>query len=529
MFLVKGTFLFGQEEGFIRGEVIDKKTGEPIVFATIRLSDKAVGVISNQDGSFRIPRKFKELGNSLVISCIGFQNKELYISDLSVTSTNRIFLNPEALELSEAVVQGKRKREPSPRQIIKRAIERIPENYPSKPFSTVGYYRDYQLKENEYVNLNEAILNIVDLGFQHNDFYSTRVQIYKYLKNTSFPRDSFAARNYDYAGRSKIIENAFLDDFGGNEFNILRIHDAIRNYETKTYSFVNRFNKDLLRNHSFLRERDISFNGERMFVLALDKSKPELVLDEFSKDDARPSFIAKGKMYISRATYAIHKFVYELYDNNANLRDKKNEASRNEKMLFEVNVEYTSKEGKMFPNYISFHNLFKFQKANFRVEDIDFDLDQERFVVTFNNPPTYLSANQKGNYRVEYKNKKLKLRAIEQVANKVFLQLNSKAFDGIKEELIAIYEKNNQLPFKDFWFSFGNVTDSSGNFVNDLRYEKVNQFREFFVQEINIDFKESAEDKFMDKRRPIFENQPIDRPVDFDEYWMNTPFKSVEN
>lgn len=29
----------------------------------------------------------------------------------------------------------------------------------------------------------------------------------------------------------------------------------------------------------------------------------------------------------------------------------------------------------------------------------------------------------------------------------------------------------------------------------------------------------------MQKNRPIFDNQPLTRPNNFDEYWMNTPLK----
>ena len=57
-------------------------------------------------------------------------------------------------------------------------------------------------------------------------------------------------------------------------------------------------------------------------------------------------------------------------------------------------------------------------------------------------------------------------------------------------------------------------------------YKDFDQFREFFVQETERYFNEPNESLLMDKRKPIFENQPIQKPDDFKEYWMNTPLKS---
>ena len=54
--------LYSQDENFIRGKLLDKKTGEPIVFATIRVKDKALGVISNKDGGFKVPLEFQYQG-----------------------------------------------------------------------------------------------------------------------------------------------------------------------------------------------------------------------------------------------------------------------------------------------------------------------------------------------------------------------------------------------------------------------------------------------------------------------------------
>lgn len=42
------------------GRVIDTKTKEPIVFATIRIKNTNLGVIADEEGYFRLPYKYKQ-------------------------------------------------------------------------------------------------------------------------------------------------------------------------------------------------------------------------------------------------------------------------------------------------------------------------------------------------------------------------------------------------------------------------------------------------------------------------------------
>ena len=136
MFCVVG---HGQESEFISGTLIDTVNTEPIPFASIRVKNRAVGVISNNDGSFRIPIKFRELNDTLEITSMGYE----------------IYLKPMLIQLDEVTLSASNKRgrgrndEVRPvtaEEIISKAIEKIPLNYPFNPQSYVGYYRDCQRK-----------------------------------------------------------------------------------------------------------------------------------------------------------------------------------------------------------------------------------------------------------------------------------------------------------------------------------------------------------------------------------------------
>ena len=70
-----------------------------------------------------------------------------------------------------------------------------------------------------------------------------------------------------------------------------------------------------------------------------------------------------------------------------------------------------------------------------------------------------------------------------------------------------------------------NVRDIDGNLVNEPDIQEYQQFREFFPQRIKPNSRAPLDDLFMDKRKPIFSEQPITRPKNFDDFWMNTPLQ----
>ncbi|MFK7812854.1 MAG: carboxypeptidase-like regulatory domain-containing protein, partial [Maribacter sp.] len=319
------TFCFSQQQEYIIGKLLDTKTQEPIAFASIRIKDRALGIISNTDGSFKIPLIYKEYGDIIEISSMGYQTKEILIVDLEQDKLNIISIAPSAIDLQEAVVKGKdkRKRNLNAKQIVQKAIDAIPRNYPSSSFSTIGYYRDYQRKNEEYINLSEGILEVFDQGFDQLDDGTSETRLYNFGINTDFKQDSLARIAYDYTTNKKVIRKAHLDAYGGNEFRILRIHDAIRNYNVGAYDFIGTLKTDFIKNHFFIRSSDTSIDNEELYVI------------KFSV--LFPNYTARGKIYISKVGFSIHKLEYTMYNANKKNKDrKKNKHGNRQKVIFDI-------------------------------------------------------------------------------------------------------------------------------------------------------------------------------------------------
>ncbi|WP_281542640.1 carboxypeptidase-like regulatory domain-containing protein [Maribacter aestuarii] len=508
--------IIGQDNNFLRGRVLDRTTGEPVIFATVRIKDKARGVITNMDGSFRLPMTYRGAGESIEISSMGYEKKEYELLKLSPRDINIIRLSPGVLSLTEAVVKGKKPRKLSAVQIVRRAIKAIPKNYPTREFAAIGYYRDYQIRKDNYVNLNEAIFEVVDKGFLANDHLSSKIRIYDYLNNKDFKQDFEGKFKYDYKYYKKFIDKAYLYNYGGNEFTILRIHDAIRNHNINSFDFINVLEKDFIDNHFFNKKDDIWLGDEVLYTINFSQSLQK--------------YVAYGKIYISKRDYAIHKMEYEVFDRYRKMEEGKlNEQGDNYETIFEVTTEYARKYGKMYPNYISFFNTFEVGKPpEFIVEDVLLDGPKRCFVVEFNDFVDIKTAASKGNYNIRLNGNRLKIEKVKvfDIEVEVYPDLSDKEFTNLVLQMET--KQRKRIDFSNiFSVEVTHVENKKGTKVNEMQYDTYRQFREFFVQEIKPNGSVLKDTLFMKKDVPIFKEQPITKPDNVKGYWMNTPLKSI--
>ncbi len=474
-------------------------------FATVRVMKGKLlmgGVVSNIDGDFQIPSKYRTVMDSIVVTCIGYANKVLKINELKEGSLNIIKLRTGSVQLKEVIVTPQKMIKLSAHKIVGLAIKKIPENYPTLPFSYVAYYRDYQKENNEYINLNEAIIGIFDDGFTENDLTTTQIELYQYRPNKEFKRDSTTETQYDnQSGGNKFVPYATISSFGGNELSILRIHDAIRNYEAKTFSFVNLFRYDFLKNHTF-----------KLLETAYKDDVPLYHISFQTLYFATgANYTAKGEIFIEPRNYAIHKLIYSTY-----LKEGKNET-----LLYNIQVEYARIDSLFYPNYISLYNIFE-AKSNegFQVLDVVFNLSNKSFTITFNHTPEKFSVLTRTNYDFKFDTKSLKINRIERS------EKDDKKVNVFVETTKDIkLWKNPKVLTQKIEVKFKNIKDMEGNEINALKYKNVNQFRELFLQKLIPSVIHSETGLFINKQKPLAQN-PIDSMhINASNYWMNTPLK----
>lgn len=163
------------------------------------------------------------------------------------------------------------------KKVIKKAIKNISKNYPTDPFTYVSYYRDYQKHKKEYINLNEGIVHTFDYGFEANSNLN-KYRLLDYKINTDFLRQDLpilydTLNSVNYSNSKKIIADAIIPDQGGNELFILRVHDAIRNYNTNSFSYIYKLTTDLLKNHKFSKAKLVYNNDLLLYKIEFTNSK----------------------------------------------------------------------------------------------------------------------------------------------------------------------------------------------------------------------------------------------------------------
>jgi hypothetical protein len=491
--------IHSQQVSYIRGKVINSKTSEPIPFATVRLKDHQIGVFANSDGEFKIVRNPEFQQDSLIITCIGFKKASELFKNINDRDVYVIALTPSVYSLNEVKVTASKKRLSSA-AIIGRAIRNIDKCYPVKPFSYVSYYRDYQKRGNDYLNLNEAIIQTIDNGFR-TESSANNYRLLDFKRNNEFPRMNISPY-YDTVGSNKVntvfkyIPNAKLGDQYGNELFVLMVHDAIRNFQTRSFSFIEIFSENFISNHIFSEPTMVLNNNMILYKIGF-KGNQRITGSKVS---------VSGFIYVQPVDYSIHKLVYSCSSLAKGEEPKE---------IFNIKIEYgyeNSVDKRMCLKYISFNNIFNVvdleDQLYFRITDSYWDATNEfnspNLVVEFNNKIDPLSIGDKGNYQINGKTP-AKIADIRAKGNKLFIRLKP---GESREKRDSIFIRIKGL--KDY----------NGNILDKRKVIELYQYRELFVQEYNKSL--PVTDNCFIEYKPLEQNCISKYSGSFN-YWMNTP------
>lgn len=506
LFLLFVSFnLTAQENTFFSVKVVDSVSLESISFATIRINKTNRGIIADEEGNFRLPREIQTQNDTLIISSIGFKTKYVNIKTFDNAILNIIKTAPKIEVLETITITKKRaSRFLTAEQIIKNAIQNIKIYYPKESFSYLGYYRDYQIFENQYFNLNEGLIEVFDAGFKTNQFLNkeNKTALYSYALNKDFKQSERFSIPYNKT--SKYIKNANMLAMGGNELSILQLHDPIRNYDIKNLAFIYNWETDFINNHEFELLGTTYLNNKPIYEINIKKKAK--ISGSFSMNKAfQKQFKAEGKIYISKGNFAIHKILYAVYKGE----------SKNSK--YAINLEYMPKNNLMYLNYLSFNNAFKITDENsFKTTSVYLKDLLDVVYVNFNNPVNE-STIKKKNFKLFYMNMKLPVNSVELVNNKTIkIHLKSNTFKKY------VINHGAQITFEA-----KNVLDTSNRKLDEQLFLDVNQFREVFVQEVFPKKQPVLGLEYINKSKPLSQGR-LNKTDDNLKYWLNTPLKKIK-
>lgn len=505
---------FGQQPKELLFKVIDFENKYPVPYATIQFKNSDNGIIANVDGDFRIPYLYKEEKDILEISSIGFETKFIELVNVSDQGITTIYLKPKVELLDQVLITGtkKKQQDASMYTIIKRAIALIPQNYPMQPYSMISYYRDYQVVDKKYYNVNEAIIKSFDEGFATDIMMhkNNKSALLKYRENNEFSKDKSLLVPYD--SDSKYIENTVLSGQGGNELGILKIHDPIRNYEQLSFSFVYVFKEKFLNNHELVNVKTVYLNDNQIYEISF-KAKPNVTGTGHS---------GKGKIYIAKDDYKIYRFEYQVFEkgkeNLENNFSKKNS-------LYEVILEYKPKGDKMYLSYITFNNNFTaLESSFFDISNIDYKVEEQSFYVTFNSPLLESSVSKR-DFKFKFDRKKLLIEEFNKIDS---VTVKLKLAEWSVPDALKTDGETLNLALQSIDYNIKNVYDIRDRKIFDIAKISGHQFRELFVQQVDEGKQKLKSLQFIDPNKPLSDAE-INLLPDLDKYWLNSTLKTIDN
>jgi hypothetical protein len=165
----------------VSGEVVDARSGNPIIFANIFLKGTNIGTVSNSDGHFILKVPLFIENKTLVVSSIGYKNIELGLGHKD-QGDHTIELEPRPIPIDEVTIINR-----DARELILSALDKIPENYSRNPFMVTSFYRETIKQNRHYVAVSEAILDGYK-GAYTNPADFDRIKIFKGRKSRDVRR-----------------------------------------------------------------------------------------------------------------------------------------------------------------------------------------------------------------------------------------------------------------------------------------------------------------------------------------------------
>ena len=148
----------------IKGVVKDKedKTLLPGAVCFFK-NNEHIGNVTDASGYFKIKYP-KELSyDPLIISMLGYHRLNVSVRSLSATDTIVFLLERNAIVLKDIVIRDEKF---DLKQLVLKAIENIPKNFPNKPHWLEAFYRKVSTHNNQYTHLEEAVIRIQDDNYK---------------------------------------------------------------------------------------------------------------------------------------------------------------------------------------------------------------------------------------------------------------------------------------------------------------------------------------------------------------------------
>jgi hypothetical protein len=288
MALLAGFPAMAQERIMLTGKVLDRETGDPLVFASIGIEGETIGTITNTLGEFdfHFPAHLKS--RYLIISMLGYARHVVPVSSLPSGIQFTVHMERAFVPLDEIVVEDVL----SAKELFRLALHHIDYNFPVEPFYMEGFYRDVKKLGGRYFSLLEAAVKIQDMDYKQ-------------------PRNP--TRLQERVGVIEIRRSLGYDTRFSKYFDNTNLLEGLLLQNTVRYRT---FPENSILLTPMVREPDTEYNGKGVYVISSQhEERWRLYLDKESfailrleHESEIPQALKKKKNLVHRQTY-LHKVI----------------------------------------------------------------------------------------------------------------------------------------------------------------------------------------------------------------------------
>ena len=154
----------------IRGTAADLETKHGLPFVNIGIKGTHGGTTTNGSGEFSINLPSNPKYRTLVFSSIGYQSKEYTVKEGELNVV--IQLIPHTYDIDEITIMP----DSTLRSYLRKAYDKIPDNYPSVPTKYEGFYRaSIQNQQGEYLRFMEVLTEAYKSSYKNTEEGTVRV------------------------------------------------------------------------------------------------------------------------------------------------------------------------------------------------------------------------------------------------------------------------------------------------------------------------------------------------------------------
>ena len=139
---------------FLSGKLIESRKGRPVPFASVSILDKPIGTISNSDGEFLLKVHPSYIADTIVISCMGYEQKLLPANQL--LDEDLFILEPASIQIKEIKVTAI-----TPEKLLKNMRANYEKNYTPSSKLMTAFYRETVKQDKNYISVSEAVIEVL--------------------------------------------------------------------------------------------------------------------------------------------------------------------------------------------------------------------------------------------------------------------------------------------------------------------------------------------------------------------------------